>query len=101
MSRAVILGFPQVVGAAFAVVTGSSLTSIERYYTLFMLLLSILALKTTGILITLAVGASVFCLLDYLALYGLAFGIMFQAPRSAAQTVLSPKEALMGVAVVT
>ena len=63
-----------------------------------MVLTSILTPITTGLLTTLEVDAVLARLICYQALFGFGCGIGYQGPQSAAQTVLSPHDAAIGIA---
>lgn len=66
-----------------------------------MLLTSVLGPIAAGLLTTLNVDADFAKMLIYQALLGFGVGIGIQGPQVAAQTVLKPSEAALGIAVVS
>lgn len=99
-SRSGILSLPIVIPFIISLLVGSTLTSLVGYYTLFMLLTSLIAPISAGLLTTLADDAPLSRLLGYQALLGIGCGIGFQAPQVAAQTVLNPRDTPIGIAAI-
>lgn len=97
-SKSGILVLPTVIGLTISVLLSGSAVSIVGYYAPFMLATSILTPIGTGLLTTLDVDAVLARLICYQALFGFACGIGYQGPQSAAQTVLSPQDAPIGIA---
>ena len=99
-SKSGVLTIPLVVGLAISVVLSGTATSIVGYYTPFMFFTSILTPVAAGLLTTIQVNEKLTSLVCYQALLGFSAGIGLQAPQIAAQTILSPQDAPMGIAVV-
>ena len=99
-SKSGVLTIPLVVGLAISVVLSGTGTSIVGYYTPFMFFTSILTPVAAGLLTTIQVHEKLTSLISYQALLGFGAGIGLQAPQIAAQTILSPQDAPMGIAVV-
>lgn len=89
-----------VAGFLTSTLLSGSLISALGYYTPFMLTTSILAPIATALLTTLAVDTPTWRIVCNLAFIGLACGIGYQSPVIAAQTVLPPRDAPIGMAAV-
>lgn len=99
-SKSGILVLPTVIGLTISTLFSGSAVSIVGYYAPFMLLTSILTPIGTGLLTTLDVDAVLARLICYQALFGFGCGIGYQGPQSAAQTVLPPRDAAIGIALI-
>ena len=97
-SKSGVLVLPTVVALTISLLFSGSAVSIVGYYAPFMVLTSILTPIATGLLTTLEVDAVLARLICYQALFGFGSGIGYQGPQSAAQTVLSPHDAAIGIA---
>lgn len=99
-SKSGILVLPTIVGLTISVLFSGSAVSIVGYYAPFMLLTSIIVPIAAGLLTTLEVNAVLARLICYQALFGFACGIGYQGPQVAAQTILDPKDASIGIALI-
>ncbi len=95
-----VMVLPAVAGLVLSVFSSGVLTSIWGYYTPFMLATSSITPPAVGLITTLDVDAKVASLIGYQALLGFGVGIGFQGPQVAVQTILSQKDAPVGIAVI-
>jgi hypothetical protein len=83
-----------------SILSGSITTWIGYYYPL-LYATTLLAPIAGGLLTTLDIDTDLAKLLCYQALLGFAVGLGLQTPQLAAQTLLTPKEATIGIAIVS
>ncbi|KAI9830531.1 MAG: hypothetical protein M1819_005489 [Sarea resinae] len=99
-SKSGVLVLPCVIGFIISIMLAGPATSIVGFYTPFMIATSLLMPIGAGLLTTLKVDANLASLISYQALVGFGAGWGLQGPQLAAQTILSQKDAPMGLAVV-
>lgn len=99
-SKSSVLVLLTIVGITISVLFSGSAVSILGYYAPFMLLTCIIAPAAAGLLTTLEVNAVLARVICYQALFGLACGFGYQNPQVAAQTILDPKDAAIGIALI-
>lgn len=99
-SKSSVLVLLTIVGITISVLFSGSAVSILGYYAPFMLLTCIIAPAAAGLLTTLEVNAVLARVICYQALFGLACGFGCQNPQVAAQTILDPKDAAIGIALI-
>lgn len=95
-----VMVLPAVAGLVLSVFSSGVLTSLLGYYTPFMLSTSVITPPAIGLMTTLGVNATLASLIGYQALLGFGVGIGFQGPQVAVQTILSRKDAPVGIAVI-
>ncbi|KAM0459127.1 hypothetical protein ACHAO4_002519 [Trichoderma viride] len=91
---------PILAGFMIAVILNGAGTTIWGYYVPSMVLASTLMPLAAGLMTTWQVSTSFAQLIIYSALVGFAGGIGFQAPQSAAQTVLPASDVPLGLSVI-
>lgn len=96
-----IYAVPQIVGMCVAGLTAGAATSWLGYYVPFMWVTTILSPIAAGLLTTIDLNTSLAKLLCLQALLGFACGTGGGIPQVAAQTVLSPHEVSIGLAIVS
>jgi hypothetical protein len=101
-AKAGVTSIPIIFGMAIScVLSGSIATWIGYYYPLLYAITTLLAPITAGLLTTLDIDTNLAKSLCYQALLGFAVGLGIQAPQLVAQTLLAPKEATNGIAIVS
>lgn len=100
-TKAGLLGLPMIIGLAVAVVGAAFGTSWIGYYSPFMYATAILGPVAAGILTTIDLNDSQLKVAAFLGLLGFAIGLGIQAPVTAAMTILSPRDASIGLGVLS
>jgi hypothetical protein len=99
-TKAGVLLLPSVLGSLIGLVSFGPAVSLTGYYAPFMFITSIFTPIAAGLLTTIKVDATIAILIIYQGLHGIAFGLGFQAPTIAAQTVLAPEDINTGIAAI-
>ena len=91
---------PLIIAMIISSVLGGGLISLVGYYTPFMIASSVLTSIGAGLMTTFKVDTGIAKWIPYQVIFGFGFGLGFQQPLIAAQTVLDPADVPIGTAVI-